>query len=1033
MTNPSATITPSYNSGSVDLTWQISNIASNNLLKSIKSLVNENSANSAIVETNHPVTYLFNPNSDNPVHAYIQKITMGTDLLQLGKSHYVQLEFLYQDNTKIRSNTLVLLNKTVPVTPWLVLGTNVRSEDQGVSINIGSLYTLNSVSDGYSPITKATVIISKIGGVLETDYQVQEVNISSYADWYEVNATGLQNQTSYEIAVKLSNAMGDSVLSNTLVFEPKDTPSEISSVKAFSLLSDQKRKNQQQVDELGSVVLYWTKPDDYNNLITSNRRVLKYIIREQLYVESLVDGTVTNVPSGPPTLIDLIVPQHNLNAHSTASFELPINNPELFFVNSTETQHQYKYVIPGSSERLGKQFRYTVVANNINGDGPLSSQTGSVFAFKAADSQPFILNHSFTTSNVTATPVDIYNGKMTIKIEAGTLAKLNGGLGYSQNSAAFIWPENAGFVIPQDEKLRLEVIKESDQQSIYNDLVLFKQKVTTTSSGGQITSYTATGEYNFDFDDISLNNSLALGIKYRFHVFRENRNPVIVGDSFKSPVSSKLRTKFKSPNAVSKIQSYAINDDLTPVLIGGNSAVRLMFEQVNTSDLGGCDVFIPVGDTKPDIQYSPYQGSLLVPDIAPISHDPTYSGVREFILPSIIGNSVAQYIRFDVLNTELNIRISGAESSPAVSETAFTYPLAIASASINKISSNQITVSFNRQAFNNLGGSSSVDIQNRIIVIKDEESLPIHEVVVQHNAGANYTSNALALTNGSSYALFIIAERKYTKNSHNSSSPKRFDNVVVRSNFYKENFVMTGQPTAPTNINLLPHNASLEVLYDSPSNLSGVDPDKLRFHFYMNSDHAEFPYFSTTTTPSVLQESVTDVAGSSIATITKAFRTKAESNNRTNALDLLNDTEYKFSMNVVGTVGGNTLKTVNYNHTYSSGQVNGNLVHPVINLIANATVPVSSVTGLMSTSSSVFLSDSVPTVQNVLCLGKENALDITIDKDTSGQVNDLIIIIDEEDGLGSNSNLVPTFDTRVLRNVGSGTSSGPSSGTASMT
>jgi hypothetical protein len=1012
MSTPSVTISATFNSGSIDLAWNIANPPVSNL-KSIKSFVNENTATTQILETNHQIYELVNNAS-----VVIQKITMGTSLLPLGKTVFVQLQFLYEDGTKILSNVLVLVNKQVPAVPALVLGTHVRSEDQGVSINIGALYTLNSVSDGYSPITKATVIISKVGGTAVGDLRVTDVSIGSYSGWYLVGAQGLVNAQEYEIAMTLSNAMGDSPLSNTLTFSPKDTPSQLTSVVAYSLLSDQKRKSQTLADANGSIVLYWNKPSDYDNLITQQRRVLKYIISEQEFVQ---DAQSQMVPSGNPTLIELVVPQHVVGAHSGATFELPLVSPEVI----TGVSHEYKYVISGSSQRLGKQFRYTVVANNVNGDGPISSQTGSVFAFKAADMQQFTLNHSFSVSNVTATPLNIYDGKMTMKIAASELAALNGGLGYSQNSTAYPWPITQGFVVPQDEKLRLEVINESYQSSVYNGLVLFKQKVTTSGSGQNLT-YTATGEYNLDFDDISLNGDslntlLVFGTKYRFNLYRENKNPAIPADSFSSPVNAVLRTKFKSPNAVTKIQSYAINDDLTPVTSGSNPAVRLVFEQLVVSDLGGCEAFITTGQSQPDIKYYAYQNSLPVPGLEPISHDSIFSGTREFLIPVTIGNLVSQYVRNDVLNTELGIRIPGNESSPAVNERPFTYPSAVTSATITKVTATTITIGFTRQTTQFLGGSDSNTIQNRIVIFKDGDSSPAHSQVVAHNStGTTFTSPSISLTNGASYVVFIVAERVYSKLAHNSTTNNpinRFSNVVVRANFYKENFVMTGQPTAPTSIVTLPSDKKLEVLYDSPSILNGVQESSLRYHFYMNSDHTDFPNF--TTSPLVVQASVADVAGSSIALITKAFTTKAASNNRSNVVDLVNNTEYKFAMNVVGEVGGNALAQRNYSQTDSTGLVNGVNYNAVINLLADTSVPVSTVNGAMSTAVSVIVSDSVPSVQNLVVLGQENKLNIEIDKDTLGTVNDLQIILDNEDALGINDTIVPRFDTKSLRSLDS--------------
>jgi hypothetical protein len=169
----------------------------------------------------------------------------------------------------------------------------------------------------------------------------------------------------------------------------------------------------------------------------------------------------------------------------------------------------------------------------------------------------------------------------------------------------------------------------------------------------------------------------------------------------------------------------------------------------------------------------------------------------------------------------------------------------------------------------------------------------------------------------------------------------RFNNVVIRANYYTENIVMTGTPGSPTNIELLPSNKTLNVIYDEPLQLNGIPAPSLQYHFFMNSDATDFPNF--TTSPQVFQASVSDVSGSSIATITKAYRSKAVSNSRDNTLDLLNDTEYKFCMRVVGTIGGNSLTQTAYSQTVDSGSVNGSTVNSAIPLAASLLVPVTSV------------------------------------------------------------------------------------------
>jgi len=1029
-TTPILTISSDASPGIQTITWAVENPNTSLTLREIVTIINDNTAQNSITETVYSAVV-------NSVQR--TSIVLDDTVLQVDRKTFVKVIFRYSDkSTLVSTNTLLLSITKSPATPVLTLtGQNpsVRSEDGSASINLSQYLspegTKNSIKDGFSPLTKVIIFISKIDGQSPSDLQMIEKDVGDYGEWMLISNL-LENNTRYEIAFKVRNAVGDSFLSNTLIIQPKDTPSQILNVKAFSLLTNQKRKNTTLDDPDGDIIVYWTKPDDYDFLKSTAggktaTPVTKYIIIEEEYEDVTVNSNLTT----------------RAKANTLRSIDVS-DVPLTFRENILETNYDYGYTIKGSPLRLGKKYKYQVIPVNSNGDGPVSALTDFAYTFKAPAAQPFQLIHNSTESNVTATPVEIYNGKMSMRITPGTLATLNGGIGYEINSTTFTYP--AGTTVPKNVQLLLTVAPfdtntndENYPSTLFSGLVTFVQTVTSTTTGtggNAVTTYTPTGEYIANFENIdtdsnsagtqSLDSLLALGSKYTFNLFRQNKDPTNALNTFVSPPTTIHRTKFMSPRAVSNVQNYPINDDLTPVISpiktlngvtsGGKPALRLLFKQLSTDDLRGLNAF--PGTT---IKYYAYQQSRIVEGVDAIIHnydEPSIS--NQFIVEQLAtGSSVSQYIRTEVYNPELGINISGEESTPAVSETAIGFPSAVldSSVTITKVSSTAITVAFTRQLASTLGGSPSANCQNRIVIMEDGATSPaVAPIVVAHNLGSTYLSPSITLTTGKSYALFIVAERVYTKPSHIlSDTVNRFDGVIIRNNFFTDNFVMNGNPTVPRNIELFPSDKKLEVLYDEPQSLNGVSAASIKYHFFMNKDATDFPFF--TTSPQVFQASVSDVSGSSIATLVKAFELKSASNNRANVLDLENDVEYKFCMRVVGSVGGNSLTSRNYSQTISTGSINGTPVQNVITLTSKATVAETIVNGDISTVSSVVVADSVPAVTGLDIAPSENKLNITLNKDLSGTVSDLLIILDNNDGLDVDNNPIAAFDTRSLRTV----------------
>ena len=953
--------------------------------KQLFAITNENSVTSPIVETLFPVVDT--------------SINLDSTVIPLGKTTLVFLRYVFSDNTFLDSNVLVLTNKSVASTPVLTVPSVVRPEDQGISINIGSLYALNSVSDGFSPITKAIVYISKVGGTVAGDLMVRTVQISDYNAWYPVGATDLTNAQQYEVAFKVVNGVAMSDVSNTIPIAPLDTASQLLAPTSVSLLSYQSSKNQILNDSNGDIVVFFNRNTDYNDLISNNRRVLKYKLYEQEYIDVTANNVTTTEPSGTPTLYELTVPAHLSGNSSGASFEL--TTPETF----EGLDYKYKYIIPGSVSRIGKKFKYSITATNINGDGPISNQSVFCFSFKAPEQQTFTLNHTNTVSNITATPLTIYSGKMTINL--ASLSGVNGGV-----------VDTVLNTYATDVKMKLNVIRELNQSVIFTGVVTLVQNVNTVTTGvspNLVTTNTPAGTYTLDFDNIdtsdsegvqSLNSILMNGIKYRFSLYRTNKDPVRLQYLFSSQTTDILRTKFASPEAINEIQSYGIYDNFMPVSTSTVPTLRLVFNQLPINRMNGMDVF------NSEISYRPFQNSLPITGISAITHDSNITTSREFIITQQnFGGSSSNYIRTTCYNPELLVNIDAVESSPAVTETAFFYPVSASNLVITKNNSTAITISFTKQSINSsLMGSSTSDIQNRVIVMEDGVAVPKHEAVIAWSAGSQQTSVS-NLTAGKTYVIFVIAERLYIKDGLTVAASKRFENVVIRNNYIKQSLVMCASPSVPQNVEILPSNSKLTILYDQPATLSGIDVSSLRYHFYCNKDNTDFPTSNV---------SVSDISGSSQALLTQVFTTKLLASSRTNLTPIINDTLYHFAMRAVATVGGNSLLQTFYSLN-TNGLFNAVSATNLISLSTDLTVPQEEVLGQMYVhSSTVMTGEGTPLPTGVSVSPQDSTLTVLIKKDTTGSTNDMYITLNKNDALNNSANPVDAFDTRPLATTSGG-------------
>ena len=956
--------------------WNITNPPLATLVK-ILIITNAITPATPICETEYPAVV-------NDVA--VTTIDLDETILPLGIPTFVKLVLIYSDKTQIFSeNTLLLILKTVPVIPFVSLSganQNVRAEDASVFINLSQYSTKKSIKDGFSELTKVIAYISKVGGDNASDLLIIEKDVLKYDEWMNISNT-LENDTIYEIAFKVRNPIGDSLLSNTINFIPRDTPSKIDHIIAFASLTNQKRKSATTFnDPNGDIILYWQKPDDYDFLKSTSTPVIKYIVIEQEYEDVIINGVINTIEKNEPSIIELL---------DNSSIQL-LSSPEVI----EDIYYHYRYIVPGSPNRLGRKFGYRAIPYNANGEGQVSNETSYVTLFAQPEKQLFsIINNFIPATRRDGTNYDSYDGSMRLSIPFNGLSSLKGALPFEQDNKQIM-------------QLRIDDDNEGNNLLIFEGLIYLVFSVAATHL---LNSENESSDvYTCDFSSVpvqgtkTLEDILEIGKTYKFILRRISRDPSHPLITYLSESHTIIRTKFKNGNKLTNIQNYPIYDNLTPVRINDGPGVRILFDKISPPDLNGSGSFID------DVQYIVIQdGTQLNPINQPNGDDPiaVYTG-----LPPSSGHLHQYSVSYTAYNSEIGKVVYGAESDLFAIES-FGYPEPVLDAKIITEDDNKIKIEFIHQQESALAGSPSSTCNNRIIIMEDGANDPVIVIVVPHSLNSTYVSPLIPLITGKSYSLFIVAERVYTKSSHIIDAPNRFDGVLIRKNFFTHNFKMVGKPTVPRNIELFPSDKKLEILYDEPSLLNGVDPALLEYEFFMNKESTDFPFFNQ----NILQYPVAVISGSSIATLVKAFALKSNSNDIHNVVDLENDIEYSFSIRTKASVGGNNLIKTIYSYHENTGLINGNVVHNVIDLISNHVVPIRIVNGDMSPVYKTLIGRTPHEILGFLSYVSDNRLRLLFNRPNLDNVSDVIVTIDSNDGLDENNNSIDAFDTRPLRTV----------------
>lgn len=971
-------------------------------LQGISVLLNEVSETTGFVEKQ--LTYLSSEDE-----SLLSRISISEPDVVSGKQYLIKLryKFVNTSDSTIKygeTNTISMYIKSVPVKPQGITNT-IRPDDAGLSINISQIYVRLSENDGFDQIQKIRYYISKvngkeaedlISGTIDLDL---ENNVRVYNKWYSI--TQLSNGAKYEVAYRVVNSMGESLLSDTIQITPSDLPAQITAVAAVNNFNDD-LVSKTNVADTSTLKVYWAKPSDYDALVSGLKPVTKYTIKKFRVVYNADSGDYDVCGNAVTTELD-----HDSN--ETPIYQLA--NP----IDYEGKNYHYVYSFDLNSDDYGKIFYFTVFATNANGSGPDSSPSDNVASYINPEVQEFTLNHQTESVSTLGGPIQKYNGKLDMVID--TLSQLNG-LTDGQTS------EEVSNVVDSDGVTNFEiksvglvltVTNEETSAQMFTGDVTFKQQYTTQDQVfNGLTKTVGTLTDKWEVKDItSLNGfqSLVDGKKYRFTLNRKGTDPLDNTLNLVSVNHDIIRTQFKSPEKVKFLQAYSIDDDYVPVKINGQSGIRVRFKQISLADMNGTDVFIEGENT---LEYELRANSLPIEGVERIDHDSDNpDAVREFFAPSNIGTTTNLYIRIYIRNTELDVTVVGAESSPQVSEKAITYPNAVTNlkSDVNE-SGNSVTVTWTKQEFTGIGGFSNSNVYNKVYLYNDTTNslFAAHEVAYGETQSKTFENLDL----GNVYKIYVVSYGKYTRanvlpeddTAETFTYTNKYENAIIRGNYKAAAISAVGSLGKPTNVEAYPSENSVTFNYDTvaETELGGNDPENLVYHFILNSDDTYFPYVDEAGT--VLQSSVSNVSGTKSAIIYSGYESVNDASNSALKTDLENGKLYNYAIYAVSNIGGEPINNTEENLNEENATN--------ITLESVISTPEETIMGdVFVGDSKIIINNNVPTPEVSVTAG-QGIIVLSIKKPPTPP-SELVVVLDDNDALDKDGNSVPVFSTIDIR------------------
>jgi hypothetical protein len=273
-------------------------------------------------------------------------------MLELGHKYSILVDVVYKENgtttTRVQSNSQEVIVIGVPMKP-VIDEDSIIETPVSITFKLAGLTSNNLLEkSGYSPVTNMEVVLTG-----PTTMKVINFVISSEQDELldefvidGTNAAGvLQDDGLHEIAVLLTNVVGDSELSDTVISNlPKIPVIELGNFTALARITYNKLREQEILQ--GVAVLEWGKPSNNAVLEEINKQVLKYILRREKLISVDPSGVETweedKVEEVEPSSVEVLDASDNFITYR-------------FICNTTDDLD------------LGDTLRYFLTAENVDG------------------------------------------------------------------------------------------------------------------------------------------------------------------------------------------------------------------------------------------------------------------------------------------------------------------------------------------------------------------------------------------------------------------------------------------------------------------------------------------------------------------------------------------------------------------------------------------------------------------------------------------------------------------------------------------
>ena len=849
---------------------------------------------------------------------------------------------------------------TVPAKPAFT----TIPRDQCFAVKLNGL-TSNSISDGFSSLTKLEVLVAGPTGLSVYTYDASASGINLYDDTIQIpQSANLVNNANYEVACILYNGIGTSPNSETANVVPKNTPDPLTVNKVLSMgsLSWASVKNLDTASITGGIQVLANWPGDKDTLSSTGIPITKV---------KVIGKYKTYDPSG-------VLVNDTSKADYQAEYDTSGNLSILENNTYNSNSYVFSFTIPSSAAPAGTVMEAYVIFSNSNG---YPSENGVSGGLALAAALPSALSFAY---DIKTTAVDLHqNGALNLN---GLYADAS-----LNNTLSISYTVDSSTNITQLGLTRFATVLDAS----LNDTGLKKYSLTGLTNG---TTY-----------NISL---------------RATATDPYTGIRFYSAATTAPIIPTTIPLPPKEVGIYAWHADRTPVTDpSGNPAIKLVFKalQKNKANMGGINGSALLDSQISYVLYIDSQPALGSP---PISQPSNINTEMSFVIPVALGTGRSCYVRTYVLNTQkttmLNSRtlptvssgtVISTDSSPPQITNSETWMPPATGMTVTRHPTNPASavVNWTKQPASNgtitgTGLATTRSIYNRLVVLDASNGTFVSQsnpLIPYSNAAQTFT--LAGLTAGCPYVISLIAEHSYTANDlalpDGTTNPtKRFDAVTLRKNYASVGYVAASPSTVTPNVHFYGRENAIFGTWDPPSSLNGGTLSAYELGVFKMDYNSPLDLSANLFSPNILP--VLSVAGADYAIVSQAYGSRALALGVGTKTAILNDTDYFCAVRTGTSVGNINLgqKAIATNTVAGADDVILSLTPPVI--------PLSSILSDWSGPDMVTPSIAPTQPTNLGTISQNGMVKAVFTKNTADPaITDIVIIKD-----GS-----PTIDTSIFK------------------